>query len=425
MAAQDTRGNGSGPGVPARGATEERPVPYMMTSRIAQLHAGSTPVKVQAYAARAREYFGPFLRETVNPGAAERDRSGTPIPNDIFRRSAELGLLPYSLPRELGGLEANALEWGLVLEEVGYLCEDGTFPYFLSVRATVAATLYESKRPDIIDRYARPMARGERFGSFAFTDGADPFSFRTTARRAGDGAFILNGQKQFTTGGLTADCYLVYARDERTDDILVFIVERDDAGVTLGPLDVHGCRTAGLCTLGLDQVRVPAERVLAAADGLSHSQIFLNRRRVLLVAGFFGRMRAMLERCIAHLGSTIRYGRPLTEMQAVQASIGRMTASVEACRAVLHTALAWQASGASDPIWDPNITAAKYFVTEQLNAFCSDLFRLAGGFGYTAESGFGRFQRDVAALFAGAGAQGTLEVDLGVMAIQRLTGGSP
>jgi alkylation response protein AidB-like acyl-CoA dehydrogenase len=373
----------------------------------------------------AQERFGEFIREWVNPGVADRDRSATPVDNEVFRRAAELGLLAYSLPPELGGSGANTLEWGLVLEELGYLCEDGSFPYFLSVRATVAATLYESGRPDIIDRYARPMVRGERFGAFAFTDGTDPFSFRTLAKPCDDGTFVLDGEKQFTTGGLTADCYLVYARDARTNDILVFLIERDDAGVSVAPLDLHGCRTAGLCTLRLEQVPVPRERILVAADGLSHAQRFLNRRRILLACGPVGRMRAMLEACVNHLDSSIRYGRPLTEMQAVQASIGRMTASVQACRAVLHTALARQDSDDYDPLWDAEITAAKYFITEQVNAFCSDLFRLTGGYGYTNAAAFGRFQRDVTGLFAGAGAQGTLEVDLGIMTIERITRGRP
>jgi alkylation response protein AidB-like acyl-CoA dehydrogenase len=376
-------------------------------------------------AGQARERWGELIRELVNPGAAERYRAGSPIPNEVFRQSAQQGLLAYSLPTELGGAGADAFEWGLVLEELGYLCEDGSFPFFLGLRATVAATLYESNRPDIVDRYARPMALGERFGSFAFSDGTDPFSFRTIACQARDGSYVLDGEKQFTTGGLTADCYLVYAQEERTGDILVFIVERDDAGVTLGPLDLHGYRTAGLCALRLDDVRVPAERVLVAADGLSHAQNFLNRRRILLCCGPVGRMRAMWEACVNHLHSTIRYGRPLTDMQATQAAIGRMTASVQACRAVLHTALARQGAEDSDPLWDPAVTAAKYFITEQVNAFCADLFRLTGGFGYRADTGFGAFQRDVAALFSGGGAQGTLEVDLGIMAIERVTRGTP
>jgi alkylation response protein AidB-like acyl-CoA dehydrogenase len=132
-----------------------------------------------------------------------------------------------------------------------------------------------------------------------------------------------------------------------------------------------------------------------------------------------GRMRAIVERCAKKLLNTTRYDRPLTEMQSVQATLGRMYASVEASRSVIYRALERQAGSAFNPIWDPIVSAAKYTVTEQANQLALNAFRLTGGGGY-ADSMIGRFQRDVAGFIAAAGTQDSLEVNMGAHVVHQL-----
>ncbi len=359
----------------------------------------------------AERRFGPFLRESIDPGVIERDAAGECFSRELLRHCAELGLSNYSLPRELGGGGADPFAWGVMLEEVGYLCEDSSLPLVLSLYAAVAAAIDRRASPEQKERYVRPMARGERFGCFAYTDGTDAFSFRSTATKKGD-RWILDGEKHLVTGGVRGDVFMTYVRRDN-DDLAVFLVEREDPGVTVEPVEVAGLRAAGLARLHLSGVELPEERLLVPADGISHAQLFLNDRRGLLVCGPLGRMRAILEKIAGSLATTVRYGRPLADLPNVQATLGRMFVAVRTARAIAHRALEGMRRADRNPIFDAEMATAKYFVIEQSIAVATDALRLAGTSGYLREAHYERYLRDFHGGIAGGGAQDILEVNLG------------
>lgn len=318
-----------------------------------------------------RSRFARFIEEHINPGTVARDEVGSPIPREYLQMAAELGLLGYAMPTEVGGGGGDPLRWG-------------------------------------------------QFGAFAYTDGADPFSFETVARKV-PGGYVLDGEKKIITGGANADVFLTYARSE-ADDLLVFIVEREDPGAEVTPLEVTGFRAAGLSSLRLTEVRIPAERVLVEADGISHAQRFLNRQSCYFVCGPMGRMQAIFESCIRQLGETVRYQRPLTELQNVQSAIGRMYVAIANARLMLHHALGLIAQGQSDPIWDPISWTAKYQVTESALEVVLTAMRLLGTKGVFKAEPYERYLRDISGMLAGGNPQDTLLVDLGIAATSRLPG---
>ncbi len=362
--------------------------------------------------------FGDFIRQKINPGVLERDAAGTSIPGPLFREACMLGMTTFGLPEEIGGKGRDVVTWGRLLEQVGYLSQDSCLPFVVSLRASVIKTIHSSGRDDLIDRYAIPMVYGVRAPAFAYTDGTDAFSFNTKASKVA-GGYVLEGQKLFVTGGATADVFMVYARsaESSSNDLQVILVERGDEGVTVEDVPLSGLRSAGISQVRLDRVFVPEMRVLAASDGLSHAQRFLNERRVYLACPVLGRMQAILEDCIAELQEKPRYGSPLTAMQNVQAQLGRMVIAVESARAVLYRALDRQASAAFDPFWDPIGCVAKSYVIDQAIALAQMAQRLLGGDGYLRSKHFERYLRDFNGYIPGGGSQDTLTVDLGVNAI--------
>ena len=356
--------------------------------------------------------FGRFISEQVNPGTSARDAANAPLPREVLREAARLGLAGMSLPRDAGGEGCDVSTWGMVLEEVAYLCDDLSFPLVISLFAAVASTIHDSGRRDLIERYVRPMVRGERFASFAYSEERDAFGFHSSAARDGD-RYVLNGRKVIVTGGLLADVFMTYLRAEG-GDLAVILVERDDPGVEVTPVSTMGVRAAGLASLRLDNVRVPVDRALVASDGLGHVQRFLNQRRLLLSCGALGRMRWAVDACVQLLSETERYRMALTDMQAVQAKLGKLFVSLETSRIVVHHGLQRLASKAYDPVWDPHLSAAKYYLTAQALEVGHTILHLTGGRGYESKYGFERYVRDVTGLISGSGAQDILEVDLGV-----------
>jgi alkylation response protein AidB-like acyl-CoA dehydrogenase len=361
--------------------------------------------------------FGAFVRQEIDPGAAARDRTAQPISRELLRQAGALGLLGFTIPTAAGGAGRSWREWAWVLHELGYRAADTAFPMLLAYLGTLTKMLHDTGRPDLIERYVRPMVRGERLGGFAWSEGRDPFAFRTRAERTASGGYVLDGMKGPIANALIADVFMVFARDTLTSDVVVVLVESDDPGVTITPHPATGLRASGMGRLALAGVAIPAERVLVTADGLSYGQRFLNERRLEMPCWALGRMRALLETCVAELADRIRYGLPLSEMQTVQAAIGRMFAGVETSRLVLDGVLQRVGQGLHDPLWDAPLALAKYHVIHEALALCRTLQDVLGGAAVLEADPYERPIRDLSCLNAIAGTLATLEVDLGVLTV--------
>jgi len=377
------------------------------------LGATATPEQVCGW---VRANLADHLAGSVNPGAAGRDRDEQPLPAAAFQRAAELGLFGYLLPHELGGSGGDRRTFGLLLEQLGYFCDEIEYGSLLSLYADIPTVVAEAGRPELIERYVLPMSQGRCFGTFAYTERTDPFDLHCRVTRT-TGGYVLDGEKCLQTGGHLAHVFLTYVRNEQ-DDLQVFLVERTDPGVLVEPVATTGFRAAGLTRLTLRQVTLPSDRLLVRVDGLSHAQRFLNHRRLFVVCPMVGRMKALIESCAAHLSGVVRYGRPLTQQQAVQAKLGRMLIRYEGARALLHDALArW--AGVHNPLHEPVVSAAKYTIVENAIAVAMDAVGLAGWLGYSRELPYERYLRGFMAGIAGQTAQDVLELLLGDEVVAR------
>lgn len=370
-------------------------------------------------AEEVRHRFGEFIEKRVNPGSLERDKTMSTFSPELLREAAEIGLVGFAAPKEVGGGGNSWAKWGHVLEEIGYLCSDSGLPMLLSYRESTANLVYRSGRQDLIDRYVRPAVRGEAFIGWAYSEGQDPFSFTTTVSKV-NGAYVVNGEKLVINGGLGAHVFITYGLNEKRNDTIAVLIERDDPGLELTPVPTMGLRSAGLARMNLKEVKVPEERLLVASDGVSHAQIIPNERRIIGVSWVLGRMRALFEEIVDHLSHTVRFKLPLTEMQTVQAALGRMAVAIESSRQFVHAMLERTGQKDLDYLWDPHVAMAKYFVIEQAVHVAHTAQQLLGGYGYLQEYEFDRYLRDFYGVVPLFGTQYTLEVDLGIRAIQEV-----
>ena len=365
--------------------------------------------------------FGTLIDKELNRTVEERDRLSIPISNALIEKFARLGLYKYNLPTVWGGQEVGYAKWGHVLEKLGYLSTDLSFPFLISVRMSFISFLIAVGRKDINDEYLNNLIAGKTGGAFAYTEDADAFSFVSRAVPAPDGeTYTVNAVKKIVTGGETANYFLLFVHGETTD-MQVFLVHADDPGVVVTPSVMHGCRSTGIACLTLTDVRLDKQRLLLATDGLSFAQrYFLNCRRSLQTTLFLGRARAVIETTVAYLQKTIRYDQQLIDMQHVQACIGEMYMALESSRTLVHYSLERQVRQESDLYWDAIASMAKYQAVEEVNKIALKALNLTGGWGYSESSGIGRAHRDFTALVAGADPQEKLKVDMGIRLVHDL-----
>src|SRR5215211_5334220 len=160
------------------------------------------------------------------------------FPRQIIPGLAELGIggtqySGYGCPGKstlLDGMIAMELSRG-----------DPSISTFMGVHGGLAmSSIYLCGSEEQKERWLPAMARMELIGAFGLTEpdsGSDVArGLRTKARRDGD-SWVLDGQKKWIGNASFADLIIIWARDEATDRVLGFVVEKDTAGFTAVDLE--------------------------------------------------------------------------------------------------------------------------------------------------------------------------------------------
>jgi hypothetical protein len=371
----------------------------------------------QVIANEVESRFGEFLREKIASTAVKRDQEYQAFSTDLFREMGKLGLIGFTAPKIVGGGNRTWEEWGHALEEIAYLGDDSGLCMLLSYRETANNLVIHSGmqgREHLLERYARPAIRGEAYIGWLFTEEKDALSFETKAVRRGD-RYILNGRKTASTGGTTCTAWMVYASIEDGKDTAVFMVERNDPGVVVKPIRSLGMRSMGLAEVSFENVEVTTDRIVAPMDGLSHSQIFVNERRVTGAAWLPGRMRALIDKVIEDTQPKVRFNRSLIGYDTFKAGIGRMRIAVERARAMAYRVFERTEERRAEQgyVHDPLVSIAKYVATDAAIEAADIAQRLTGGHGYFEQHGIERYLRDFYALVPIIGGQNAIETQLG------------
>ena len=181
-----------------------------------------------------------FAREVVFPTAAERDKTKE-FPGENLKQMAELGLMGMNAPPEYNGAGADTVSYSVALQEIAYAC--ASTAVIMSVHNSVACgPIYLFGSEYLKETYLKPLASGEKIGSFALTEpgaGSDPSSQKARAVRKGE-SYVINGTKHWITGGGVSVTNLVFARfieDDRDIGIGGILVDKGTPGFTFGRVE--------------------------------------------------------------------------------------------------------------------------------------------------------------------------------------------
>src|SRR5215467_9217263 len=163
--------------------------------------------------AHLRDEVREFAQSIVKRHAEEVDRDHR-FPREAIEGARELDLMGILIPPEYGGAGHDHLAFTICVEELARACASTSV--IVDVHNSVASEpillfgTEEQKRT-----WLPRLASGEVLGAFALTEpasGSDAASLRTSARRSGDGWWVLSGTKVFITNIGHAGMYLVFAR---------------------------------------------------------------------------------------------------------------------------------------------------------------------------------------------------------------------
>jgi short/branched chain acyl-CoA dehydrogenase len=324
----------------------------------------------------------------------------------------ELDLMGLLAPAEYGGTNVSTVALVAALFEVAKVDQ--------SIAAAWQAHLTIGSMPLIAfgteaqkERWLRPLAGGEKLGSFGLTEpgaGSDASGIRTLARRQGH-EWLLNGSKVFISNAATEMSLgpVVLARVAEDGAVAdgkpgyaSLLVPRGTPGFS------HGPKLRGIGWLSLDSRELTFEDVVLDDDhvignpgrGLSQFLAVLDIGRITVATLGIALAEAVLEMALEYARERRQFGQPISKFQAIQFKLADIAAQLEAVKLLVVRAA--QLRDAGEPFAREG-AMAKLLASELAVKAASEAVQIHGGYGYMQEYPVSRFYRDAKVLEIGEG----------------------
>jgi alkylation response protein AidB-like acyl-CoA dehydrogenase len=323
----------------------------------------------------------------------ERDE----FPETLVRRMCgeDLGVQLLFVPEEFGGMGGNAFDVYRTCERMAGID--------VGIATSVLATFLGSDpitvggTPDQKALWLGRIAEEGLLMAYGATEpeaGSDLAALRTTARPV-DGGYVINGAKQWISNGGVADAITILAL--APGGPTWFVVDGDTPGLTRGdPENKHGIRLSNTAALFLEDVRVPADRLVGGVEGqgLMQAQQVFGYTRLMVAAFGLGAGWAALDRAIPYSAERVQAGSPLSEKQGyTHKLIVPHVVRLEVARAAIEETA--QRIDAGEGALNTEGAIAKYLGSEAGNAAAEAAIQALGGYGYTHEYVVEKIKRDV------------------------------
>src|SRR5438270_977018 len=143
-----------------------------------------------------------FTDEQIIPNAEHYDHEDE-FPEPIVEQMKELGLFGVTIPEDYHGMGLDLTTYAMIVEELsrGWISVSG----ILNTHFIGSYLLMKFGTDDQKQKYLPKMANGEIRAAFSLSEpecGSDVQAIKTTAKKAGDDHYEINGQKMWVTNGL-------------------------------------------------------------------------------------------------------------------------------------------------------------------------------------------------------------------------------
>jgi 3-oxo-4-pregnene-20-carboxyl-CoA dehydrogenase beta subunit len=329
-----------------------------------------------------RDELRAYFADLLSPGeraAMLTERHGA-VYREVVRRMGRDGWLGVGWPASYGGRGLGQVEEQIFANEAAR----ADVPLPAVTLQTVGPTLQAHGTQEQKDFFLPRILAGEIHFAIGYTEpeaGTDLAALRTRAVLTGD-AYVVNGQKVFTTGAHDADYIWLACRTApdapRHQGISILIVDTADPGFSWTPIITHDGAHHVNATYYSD-VRVPvAMRVGEENAGWRLVTTQLNHERVML--GPAGRIAALHHRVRGWAaGRTGPDGRPLL----TQPDVRRALAESYACLRI-NELLNWQVAVAAT-VDIADASATKVFSSERMQRLGQVLEEIVGRHGDPAD----------------------------------------
>src|SRR5690349_25176515 len=253
----------------------------------------------------------------------DRERA---YPEEFVAALTKAGFLAALIPEEYGGSGLTMTAAAAIMEEIQACgCNGAACHAQMYTMGTLLRHGSEAQKRKYLPAIARGELRLQAFGVTEPTSGTDTLSLRTTAVRGGNDAYVVNGQKIWTSRAEHSDLMLLLARTtprdqvkQRTEGLSVFILDmREAKGIAIQP--IRTMMNHATTQVFFDHVRVPAENLLGEEGrGFRGFLLGMIAERILIGAECIGDAKWFIDKATRYAKERNVFGRPIGQNQGVQ-----------------------------------------------------------------------------------------------------------
>ena len=310
------------------------------------------------------------------------------LEENSWREAAKMGYMGAWVPEEYGGMGYKMQDYLVILEELMRNGNPATGPMTCADLGMLPIVYWGTEEQK--KTFLPPICNGEAtmMGSVTDPAGLGNFAEWGMSVTEDNGDYILNGNKVCGTMIDIADYKVVFGRAENSDwSSSVYVVRKGTPGVETGFREEKIIPSlADWGSMNLKNVRVPGfNRIVDNGFGgkwMAPSYMFMGVMSLTMSEAAF---QNTLEFC----KQRTRYGRPLTDMQAVSHRLVDCAIRIANMREMVYTAAKlWDAERYTEAVRYASMT--KVYATESNTQILQDCTILHGGVGFTLAAGIGR-----------------------------------
>lgn len=321
------------------------------------------------------------------------------ILGELRTKARAQGLWCPFIPKEHGGMGLGPLANALVQMELGESLLGALSMNTQGPDDATMMTLLEYGTPHQKEKFLKPLLNGDKRICYSMTEkaaGADATGMQTRAERKGNDAWVINGEKWFSSAASSADIALVMAKTNpeapRHKQFSTFLVELPNPGYNI-KRDIHTMAVEGplSAVLGhthseieINNLEVPAENLLGGeGEGFSMGQHRLAYGRLRHGMHNVSMAQRALDMAVEHVTNRTTFGKKLDERQAVQFMLAECASQIYIARLMLLH-IAYKAEHKMDIRQENGI--AKVYLANMVHKVVDTAIQLHGALGYSRDT---------------------------------------
>jgi alkylation response protein AidB-like acyl-CoA dehydrogenase len=336
-----------------------------------------------------------FADQEMLPSLREYE-SARKVNRDLLRKMALLGLRGIHIPKEYGGAGLSYSDAVIIWEQLSSASWTQTL---ISLGDSVLAgtILMHAASEEQKQRFLPPMCRAESYiavGAVEPNAGSDASAVETTAVLDRD-EWIINGTKNFITGGGIADTVIVLFQTQKglgARGIGLIAVDKNTPGLSSVDVEFVGGLACNISNLSFADCRVPKENLIGdIGKGLRNIFTGVDTARLFISAGALGMAQSCMDACTKYTQERHQFGRPIASFQLMQESMARIQAEILSVRWLVYYTADLMSRGLPHA---KELSSAKWMASELAVRASAEAIRIHGAYGCTDDYPVAHHYRD-------------------------------